>query len=211
MSALWWWQGPGVRHQWVLDFFHTLQKEMSSLSCEPYAGHEVVVSLFEVPYNPEAVAAFINREHEFRLVAVRPTTLEGTPLDRLAVSPIQRCAEQLAGCIAQGCLGSDLNWQLDHLLQLTCLLYQSAMVVVMVATNEGWSCQLVSGLCRCCVLSTLTRSIRRVAVLQQNMSGVGASMASAAFGMMTCCLAGCTCGIVCLQHKGFVLKHMGAS
>eukprot|EP00877_Chromochloris_zofingiensis_P014569 jgi/Chrzof1/9366/Cz04g00060.t1 len=70
---------------WARGIAKADTKEMSSLSCEPYAGHEVVVSLFEVPYNPEAVAAFINREHEFRLVAVRPTTLEGTPLDRLAV------------------------------------------------------------------------------------------------------------------------------
>jgi hypothetical protein len=38
--------------------------EVSSLSCEPTGGGgELVVALFEVPFSPEAVKAFIEREH----------------------------------------------------------------------------------------------------------------------------------------------------
>lgn len=55
--------------------------EISSLSCEPCPGHEVVVSLFEVEYSAAAVTAFIEREHEFRFVAVTPFTLDGQQLD----------------------------------------------------------------------------------------------------------------------------------
>jgi hypothetical protein len=39
---------------------------VSSLSVEEVPGHEIVVSLFEVEASPAAVAAFIEREHEFR-------------------------------------------------------------------------------------------------------------------------------------------------
>eukprot|EP00878_Enallax_costatus_P024037 GHUV01025625.1.p1 GENE.GHUV01025625.1~~GHUV01025625.1.p1 ORF type:complete len:231 (+),score=35.65 GHUV01025625.1:763-1455(+) len=61
--------------------------EISSLSCEPCPGGELVVSLFEVPYTPESVAAFIAREHEFRFLAVQPSDLAGkVPAERLAVS-----------------------------------------------------------------------------------------------------------------------------
>lgn len=59
--------------------------EVSSLSCEPWPEGDLVVSLFEVKCTPEAVAAFINREHEFRFIAVQPRTLDGQPTDRLAV------------------------------------------------------------------------------------------------------------------------------
>jgi hypothetical protein len=46
-----------------------------------------VVSLFEVPYTPDNVAAFIAREHEFRFLAVQPYDLSGQePTQRLAVS-----------------------------------------------------------------------------------------------------------------------------
>ncbi|GIL88461.1 hypothetical protein Vretimale_15378 [Volvox reticuliferus] len=45
----------------------------------------VVVSLFEVPYNPANVAAFIAREHEFRFVAVEPYDLNGVSIGRKAV------------------------------------------------------------------------------------------------------------------------------
>lgn len=64
----------------------SVQKEISSLSCEPCPGSELVVSLFEVPYSPSSVAAFIAREHEFKFLAVQPYDLEGqTQTDRLAV------------------------------------------------------------------------------------------------------------------------------
>lgn len=59
--------------------------EVSSLSCEPFAGGDLVISLFEVPYSDRAVAAFIEREHEFKFVAVQPLTLDGGPTGRQAV------------------------------------------------------------------------------------------------------------------------------
>ncbi|GBF99319.1 hypothetical protein Rsub_12100 [Raphidocelis subcapitata] len=60
-------------------------REISSLSCEPRPRAELVVALFEVPFSPLAVQAFIQREHEFRFVAVRPTALDGARQERLAV------------------------------------------------------------------------------------------------------------------------------
>ena len=48
-----------------------LQGEIGSLSCElAHPSSELVVSLFEVPFTPAAVAAFIEREHEFSFRAV---------------------------------------------------------------------------------------------------------------------------------------------
>ena len=41
-------------------------REVSSLSVEEQPGAEIVVSLFEVEASPESIAAFIQREHEFR-------------------------------------------------------------------------------------------------------------------------------------------------
>mmetsp|Transcript_69011 Transcript_69011/g.218260 ORF Transcript_69011/g.218260 Transcript_69011/m.218260 type:complete len:297 (+) Transcript_69011:155-1045(+) len=45
-------------------------KEISSLSVEPCEGESIVVSLFEVEATEASIAAFIEREHEFRFVAV---------------------------------------------------------------------------------------------------------------------------------------------
>lgn len=56
------------------------------MSCEPCPDSELVVSLFDVPYSPESVTAFIAREHEFRFLAVQPYDLAGQmPTERLAV------------------------------------------------------------------------------------------------------------------------------
>jgi len=45
--------------------------EVSSLSCEEHRwDSELVVSLFRVPCSPEAMDAFVEREHEFRFAAV---------------------------------------------------------------------------------------------------------------------------------------------
>ncbi|EFN60065.1 hypothetical protein CHLNCDRAFT_18676 [Chlorella variabilis] len=44
--------------------------EVSSLSVEEHPGSEIVVSLFEVGSDPASIAAFIEREHEFRWVGV---------------------------------------------------------------------------------------------------------------------------------------------
>lgn len=88
---------------------------MASLSCEPYSSSSsttqqqqqpppsssssnsnsnpdsccsssLVVSLFEVPFSPDNVAAFIAREHEFRFLAVQPYDLAGKQAAGLAVS-----------------------------------------------------------------------------------------------------------------------------
>lgn len=46
-------------------------KEISSLSVEPHADSEIVVTLFEIDAgNPDVIRAFIQREHEFRFCAV---------------------------------------------------------------------------------------------------------------------------------------------
>jgi len=59
---------------------------MSSLSVEPCAGGEaLVVSLFEVPKTRAAVAAWLDREHEFRFLAAQPYAPDGQPERRLAV------------------------------------------------------------------------------------------------------------------------------
>jgi hypothetical protein len=59
---------------------------MASLSVEP-AGPEdsIIVAQFETPYTEDAVEAWLEREHEYRFLAVRTETLEGTPSPRLAV------------------------------------------------------------------------------------------------------------------------------
>eukprot|EP00884_Botryococcus_braunii_P007814 jgi/Botrbrau1/17033/Bobra.49_2s0089.1 len=59
--------------------------EISSLSCEECEGEEIVVCLFEVKATPASIQAFIEREHEFRLLAVEPLHLDGSPTGRLAV------------------------------------------------------------------------------------------------------------------------------
>lgn len=47
-------------------------KEISSLSVEPHPDSEIIVTVFEIPATPHSIAAFIEREHEFRFVAVEP-------------------------------------------------------------------------------------------------------------------------------------------
>ncbi|OAE20694.1 hypothetical protein AXG93_154s1680 [Marchantia polymorpha subsp. ruderalis] len=50
-------------------------KEMSSLSVEPFPGESIVVTVFEIAEHE--VPLFIEREHEFRFLAVTVHTLEG--------------------------------------------------------------------------------------------------------------------------------------
>jgi len=59
--------------------------EISSLSVEEHSESSIVVSLFEVDATNEAIAAFIEREHEFRFVAVRPESYPGGDPERPAV------------------------------------------------------------------------------------------------------------------------------
>lgn len=59
--------------------------EISSLSCEPHPGEEIVVSVFEIPGDATAIKAFLEREHEFKLVAVQTWTSEDVPNPSLAV------------------------------------------------------------------------------------------------------------------------------
>ena len=59
---------------------------MASLSVEPSGPEDsIIVAMFETPYTKEAVAAWLEREHEYRFLAVRAESLEGTPSPRLAV------------------------------------------------------------------------------------------------------------------------------
>ncbi|KAF3596165.1 hypothetical protein DY000_02026623 [Brassica cretica] len=58
-------------------------KEISSLSVEPCEGENLVVSVFEI--NQTEIPAFIQRELEFRFLAVVPETLQGKPFTHSAV------------------------------------------------------------------------------------------------------------------------------
>ncbi len=84
-----------------------LQKEVSSLSCEPWSEGELVVSLFEVPASKASIAAFIEREHEFRFLAVHPTTLDGQPTGRVAVSNTPAADARMTVHCCLYCLGPE--------------------------------------------------------------------------------------------------------
>lgn len=45
-------------------------------SAEPHDGSTLVVSLFEIDASGDAIPAFIEREHEFRFMAVAPIELK---------------------------------------------------------------------------------------------------------------------------------------
>lgn len=58
-------------------------KEISSLSVEPCEGEELIVTVFEI--EKSEVPSFMERELEFRFLAVLPETLEGKPFKNTAV------------------------------------------------------------------------------------------------------------------------------
>lgn len=51
-------------------------QEISSLSVEPREGESLTVTVFAI--KKSEIPSFIEREHEFRFLAVQPETLEGT-------------------------------------------------------------------------------------------------------------------------------------
>ncbi|PIA44291.1 hypothetical protein AQUCO_01700118v1 [Aquilegia coerulea] len=57
--------------------------EISSLSVEPCEGETLIITVFEIKQS--GIPSFIEREHEFRFLAVLPETLEGFPFDNPAV------------------------------------------------------------------------------------------------------------------------------
>ncbi|GFZ13969.1 hypothetical protein Acr_24g0001590 [Actinidia rufa] len=58
-------------------------KEISSLSVEPCDGETLIVTLFSI--KKSEIPSFIEREHEFRFLAVLPETLDGIPFTSAAV------------------------------------------------------------------------------------------------------------------------------
>ncbi|GKV51377.1 hypothetical protein SLEP1_g58042 [Rubroshorea leprosula] len=58
-------------------------KEISSLSVEPCEGETLIVTVFEI--QKSEIPAFMERELEFRFLAVLPETLEGEPFGHPAV------------------------------------------------------------------------------------------------------------------------------
>ncbi|KAK9724228.1 hypothetical protein RND81_05G057200 [Saponaria officinalis] len=58
-------------------------KEISSLSVEPCEGEDLIVTVFEI--RESEVPSFMDRELEFRFLAVMPETLEGKPYTNPAV------------------------------------------------------------------------------------------------------------------------------
>jgi hypothetical protein len=74
-------------------------KEMASLSVEPSGPEDtIIVALFEVPYTQRAVDAWLEREHEYRFLAVRPESMEGVTSGRLAVRFCSRFRAQSPLC-----------------------------------------------------------------------------------------------------------------
>ncbi|KAE9455157.1 hypothetical protein C3L33_12924, partial [Rhododendron williamsianum] len=61
-------------------------KEISSLSVEPCKGETLIVTVFNI--RKSEIPSFIEREHEFRFLAVLPETLDGKPF----TSPAALCA-----------------------------------------------------------------------------------------------------------------------
>ncbi|XP_058212547.1 uncharacterized protein LOC131324560 isoform X3 [Rhododendron vialii] len=61
-------------------------KEISSLSVEPSEGETLIVTVFNI--RKSEIPSFIEREHEFRFLAVLPETLDGKPF----TSPAVLCA-----------------------------------------------------------------------------------------------------------------------
>eukprot|EP00249_Psilotum_nudum_P007715 c20769_g1_i3 orf=208-945(+) len=58
-------------------------KETSSVSVEPAPEESIIITVFEISI--AEVPAFIEREHEFRYLAVTPESLDGTPFPHPAV------------------------------------------------------------------------------------------------------------------------------
>lgn len=61
-------------------------KEISSLSVEPCEGESLIVTVFEI--KKSEIPSYIEREHEFRFLAVQPETLEGNSY----ITPAVLCA-----------------------------------------------------------------------------------------------------------------------
>ncbi|KAI3690097.1 hypothetical protein L2E82_48072 [Cichorium intybus] len=61
-------------------------KEISSLSVEPCEGESLIVTVFEI--KKSEIPSFIEREHEFRFLAVQPESLQGNQY----VTPAVLCA-----------------------------------------------------------------------------------------------------------------------
>mmetsp|Transcript_19560 Transcript_19560/g.59172 ORF Transcript_19560/g.59172 Transcript_19560/m.59172 type:complete len:258 (+) Transcript_19560:232-1005(+) len=62
--------------------------EISSLSCEEAPGCSIVVTVFDIPCTPDMIAAVLDREHEFRFLAVRPVSLPGALLCSADTAPV---------------------------------------------------------------------------------------------------------------------------
>lgn len=100
-------------------------REMSSLSVEASddADAEIIVAVFEMPRTPNAIAAWLDREHEYRFLAVRPYTLNGEPEAALAVrrqgSELYR---KLFGTVRAGLPrgGAFLSWPAQRLMHARC-------------------------------------------------------------------------------------------
>ncbi|KAF3456281.1 hypothetical protein FNV43_RR00931 [Rhamnella rubrinervis] len=83
-------------------------KEISGLSVEPCEGESLVVTVFEI--KKSEIPAYIEREIEYRFLAVLPETLDGKPFDYPAVLCARYTDEEF---IRMRCKGSkDMFYQL---------------------------------------------------------------------------------------------------
>lgn len=69
--------------------------EISSLSCEEAPDCSIVVAVFDVPNTPEMNAAFLDREHEFRFLAVRPTMIPDATEEASSPTVSSGCASSV--------------------------------------------------------------------------------------------------------------------
>lgn len=73
--------------------------EISSLSVEEHPDSELIVTLFEINATPESIQAFIQREHEFRFVAVTPHKLKRNSNENSEEEPLATLVEERAAVI----------------------------------------------------------------------------------------------------------------
>ena len=84
--------------------------EISSLSCEECEGQEIVVALFEIQSTAESRKAYVEREHEFRFLAVQCEDLHGKSCPTLAVGSLLAVLLVLARFVLYLTLSLLENW-----------------------------------------------------------------------------------------------------
>ncbi|KAG5555154.1 hypothetical protein RHGRI_012626 [Rhododendron griersonianum] len=83
-------------------------KEISSLSVEPCKGETLIVTVFNI--RKSEIPSFIEREHEFRFLAVLPETLDGKPFASPAVLCARFSDEEYLQIRCKGTPSANIYW-----------------------------------------------------------------------------------------------------